>query len=388
MDMYPQYKSPLGYTNGDNKIDAYGVDHSGFSTRDELEYQFARQNKENQLIQNYNNQGITKNYPQYGTNFWGSSPDNNYGFGTSKIHNNIENMQNQSNLGNSNNTQWGMNNEQPNNINSGYGQTNTQPQTYNIFGNNNALQNTPNLAQGLNLGASAALYPQQNSFNTYSQPYQLAQNSLPNTASDVEKLRQQTIQNVSKGITFDEGIVPYVYLDTMCNKTVGKGKNVNKWDIFRQGNYITSDGTPANETEKLNCFNKFEQKTHELCDGKPVIDGKKINYKYSFFKDVCDLKISPQEMERLKDEHIEDDLKRLERHVDNLYSYPPEIVNEIENRLYNIGWGNFKKLDVLPILNDHHLTLEKKKKLLETKLYQGKISPKRLQDSQKRLQGN
>ena len=31
MDMYPQYKSPLGYTNGDNKIDAYGVDHSGFS---------------------------------------------------------------------------------------------------------------------------------------------------------------------------------------------------------------------------------------------------------------------------------------------------------------------------------------------------------------------
>ena len=92
--MYPQYKSPLGYTNGDNKIDAYGVDHSGFSTRDELEYQFARQNKENQLIQNYNNQGITQNYPQQGTNFWGTSPDNNYGFGNSKIHNNIENMNN------------------------------------------------------------------------------------------------------------------------------------------------------------------------------------------------------------------------------------------------------------------------------------------------------
>ena len=196
MDMYPQYKSPLGYSTGDNKIDAYGVDHSGFSTRDELEYQFARQNKENQLIQNYNNQGITKNYPQYGTNFWGNS-DNNYGFGSSKIHNNIENMQNQSNLGNSNNTQWGMNNEQPNNINSGYGQTNTQPQTYNIFGNNNALQNTPNLAQGLNLGASAALYPQQNSFNTYSQPYQLAQNSLPNTGSDVGNI-------VKANINFDD----------------------------------------------------------------------------------------------------------------------------------------------------------------------------------------
>ena len=50
--------------------------------------------KENQLIQNYNNQGITKNYPQYGTNFWGNS-DNNYGFGSSNIHDNIENRDNQ-----------------------------------------------------------------------------------------------------------------------------------------------------------------------------------------------------------------------------------------------------------------------------------------------------
>ena len=180
MDMYPKYKSPLGYSTGDNKIDAYGVDHSDFSTRDELEYQFARQNKENQLIQNYNNQGITKNYPQYTTNFWGSSPDNNYGFGTSKIHNNIENMQNQTNFGNSNNTQWGMNNE--------------QSQVYNPLGNSNSTFNSglnnsslfsPNNMQGLNLNASAALSPQQNSFSTYSQPYQLAQNSLPNSGSDV-----------------------------------------------------------------------------------------------------------------------------------------------------------------------------------------------------------
>ena len=93
MDFYAKYKSPLGYQTGENHIDTYGVDHSGFSTRDELEYQFARQNKENQLIQNYNNQGITKNYPQQGTNFWGNS-DNNYGFGSSNIHDNIENKNN------------------------------------------------------------------------------------------------------------------------------------------------------------------------------------------------------------------------------------------------------------------------------------------------------
>ena len=32
--------------------------------------------------------------PQYGTNFWGNS-DNNYGFGSSNIHDNIENRENQ-----------------------------------------------------------------------------------------------------------------------------------------------------------------------------------------------------------------------------------------------------------------------------------------------------
>ena len=111
--MYNKFQSPLGYQTGEGQIDSYGVDHSGFSTRDELEYQFARQDKENKLIQNYNNQGITKNYPQYGTNFWGNS-DNNYGFGSSNIHDNIENSENQTEqsyeLENSNTPQWGLNN--------------------------------------------------------------------------------------------------------------------------------------------------------------------------------------------------------------------------------------------------------------------------------------
>ena len=53
-------------------IDTYGVNHNNFSLRDELEYQFARQKRENQLMQNYNAQGITENYPQYSTNFWGN----------------------------------------------------------------------------------------------------------------------------------------------------------------------------------------------------------------------------------------------------------------------------------------------------------------------------
>ncbi len=92
MVFYTKYKSPLGYSNGDNQIDSYGVDHSGFSTRDELMYQTARNEREQELIKNYNQQGINENYPQFGTNFWGNSA-NNYGFGVSNIENNIEKRQ-------------------------------------------------------------------------------------------------------------------------------------------------------------------------------------------------------------------------------------------------------------------------------------------------------
>ena len=91
MDFYGKYKSPLGYQTGENQIDSYGVDHSGFTLRDELAYQMARQQRENQIIKNFHNQGITQDYPQAGNNFWGNSPDNNFGFGTSNIANNIEN---------------------------------------------------------------------------------------------------------------------------------------------------------------------------------------------------------------------------------------------------------------------------------------------------------
>ena len=94
MDIWPKYKSPLGYLAGDSKIDTYGVDHSKFSLRDEIAYQMARSEREGQLIKNLNSQGINKDYPQYGTNFWGGNAENNYGFGSSDISENIENVTN------------------------------------------------------------------------------------------------------------------------------------------------------------------------------------------------------------------------------------------------------------------------------------------------------
>ena len=52
----------------------------------------ARNNREEQFKQSYNNQGITDNYPQFGKSFWGNNSENNYGFGSSNISENIEQM--------------------------------------------------------------------------------------------------------------------------------------------------------------------------------------------------------------------------------------------------------------------------------------------------------
>ncbi len=69
MDMYPKYKSKFGYQIGNNQTDSYGVDHSGFTIQDEVAYQFAREEKENVLLEQLKKRGITSNYSQYGTNF-------------------------------------------------------------------------------------------------------------------------------------------------------------------------------------------------------------------------------------------------------------------------------------------------------------------------------
>ena len=95
MNTLNKNKSIFNYKSGDGGVDSYGVDHSGFTLRDELEYQMARTQREQELLKSYNANSITNNNLINGTSFWGNSADNNYGFGTSNISQNIENVINQ-----------------------------------------------------------------------------------------------------------------------------------------------------------------------------------------------------------------------------------------------------------------------------------------------------
>ena len=92
MDFFKKYTIPFCCVSDGEKIDAYGIDHSGFSTRDEPEYQFARQERKMQLADILNRQGIEQqNYPQPRTGLRRNDPQNNFGFGNYNISANIEN---------------------------------------------------------------------------------------------------------------------------------------------------------------------------------------------------------------------------------------------------------------------------------------------------------
>lgn len=157
MDIWNTTKQLTGYKPGNGGIDSYGVDHSGFSIRDELEYQTARLDRENQLAESFAKHGIAEeNYPQYGTNFWGSLPENNYGFGTSNISQNIQNVTNQLKNSGFNGANHGhkFGASNINHIPSGYGYSNygllLQPDVLTKQGTQYAQMVTPNTATDVN----------------------------------------------------------------------------------------------------------------------------------------------------------------------------------------------------------------------------------------------
>ena len=176
MDIWGNHKTALGYETNDGGVDSYGVDHSGFSLRDELEYQFARSKREQELIENHNKQGIAKeNYPQYGTNFWGSSPENNYGFGASNIIQNIQNVTNQLNGGkvgnNANSGQVFANSDYMVNTENVVG----QPNSYIQNNNTNNTANTIGQSNSNTIGNNNSIFQGFSTFNPASIGYNIGQ---------------------------------------------------------------------------------------------------------------------------------------------------------------------------------------------------------------------
>lgn len=199
MDFFGSYKSPFGYTSGDNGVDSYGVDHSGFSTQDELQYQTLRANREQQLANDLQQQGITQeNYPQYGTNFWGNS-DNNYGFGLRNIAQNAQN----------------------------HPAMNMTPMTY-LLRTQNAVSNMTN--------------------ETAHNPNYITDNDL--------------YQRMWNNIQEFERVKTHPYLDSKGYITTGAGANINNLNDFMKVNF-TVNGYPATDNQKLTGYNTLRNLSNQ-----------------------------------------------------------------------------------------------------------------------------
>ncbi len=332
MDIWPKYKSPLGYLAGDSKIDTYGVDHSKFSLRDEIAYQMARADREEQLIKNFNSQGINKDYPQYGTNFWGGNAENNYGFGSSDISENIENVTNSLK-----NTGFGFE------YNSG---STPQPSQQNnaAIGQNNTLQNqtptpwNPDIA-GKPQNQTPVSWNQPKPACTGSEydrqtqppaPAPAPNNTLPNHTTD-EDLYKAMWENIKKY----EDVIQHPYLDTKGLITVGGGANINSWDDFRKINF-TVNGVPAIEAEKLAAFGIMRNLSNERdAQGNPT----NWDTKAKKFKDYTNVRISDEYARSLAQDHMTNDLAHVRREFADFDTFPQPLKEVLLDIQYNVKGG-------------------------------------------------
>lgn len=351
MDIWPKYKSPLGYLAGDSKIDTYGVDHSKFSLRDEIAYQMARADREEQLIKSFNSQGINKDYPQYGINFWGDNAANNYGFGSSDISENIENVTNAlKNKGSGFDQNTGAIAIVPQQK-----QIFAQPNTTAI-GQNNTLgqqnQNAENIAKLYSIPSlqnNSALKPldDTNSYTTesaWSYPnttYTNAEHNEINSKSILNSPSQKQITDEDlykamwENIKKYEDVIQHPYLDTKGLITVGGGANINSWDDFRKINF-TVNGVPATEAEKLAAFGIMRNLSNERdAQGNPT----NWDTKAKKFKDYTNVRISDEYARSLAQDHMTNDLAHVRREFADFDTFPQPLKEVLLDIQYNVKGG-------------------------------------------------
>ena len=252
------------------------MNHSGFTTRDELEYQFARQQRENELMNQCKAQGITENFPQYGVNFWDNSA-NNYGFGSSNIAGNIGNMK-------------------------------------------------PPLNQGVQY-AQNTLFDGANNVN---QKLNTNPNLNPNSISD-EELYKKMWTNIKEY----EKVIDYPYLDTKGYITVGGGANVDNLSDFMNVNFMVNECS-ATEAQKLAAYNRLRELSNQKDLNGAYLHKNKLA---DFFEDQTNLRLSDQDAYNIAYKHMKNDLAYLRSQFADFDSLPNPLKEVLLDIQYNVIGG-------------------------------------------------
>ena len=173
--------------------------------------------------------------------------------------------------------------------------------------------------------------------------YKIAQNTKVNTANDanIPSIKKNTDEELIKRMTpvlyQMEEPKNHIYIDTTWNKTSGVGANVNDWNTFKNINWQIN-GRAATEEEKRTAFDVYQK---DIDIGLKNKDAKgnviKNNKKADAYKSYSQLTLNDEEINKLLKQHLQDDIKYLQKEFPDFASYPPELQNVLLDIKFNTG---------------------------------------------------
>lgn len=188
---------------------------------------------------------------------------------------------------------------------------------------------------------SSALSPKSIGNDTAS--YKIAQNNKGNTENDanISSIKKNTDEELIERMTpilyQMEEPKNHIYIDTTWNKTSGIGANVNDWDTFKNINWQINERA-ATEEEKRAAFDVYQK---DIDMGLKNKDAKgnviKNNKKADAYKSYSQLTLNDEEINKLLKQHLQDDIKYLQKEFPDFASYPPELQNVLLDIKFNTG---------------------------------------------------
>lgn len=152
---------------------------------------------------------------------------------------------------------------------------------------------------------------------------------------NIDGNKKDLVRNYFAEMAEYEGDIRHPYLDTKGNITVGKGKNVNTWEVFKNIKWVNKEGDIINDEEKREIYDKILREKNKYIN---------FNIPAQKYADIFEISISEEEADRLALEHIENDIDELRKKCDkqsiDFDKLHPSAQKAMLDMQYNMG-GKF-----------------------------------------------
>ncbi len=174
---------------------------------------------------------------------------------------------------------------------------------------------------------SDTLYAQKLPSNTLSNVVNYNQNYI----SD-EDLYKKMWHNINEY----ENVIPYPYLDTEGNITVGGGTNINNYNDFMKVNFLKGNNSADNIQKNIGFNQLHDMSKHKDSNGNYLY----ANTRANFFEPITDLRITDYEAYRLAQNHMTNDLAHVRREFTDFDRFPNPLKEVLLDIQYNTGGLN------------------------------------------------